>query len=281
MLRIKYHNRPTYIKTKWKELTLHEGKALLAIAKKLPGSIQELYRLKTLKEEGNAKREKQLLKQIKKEDEVKNLPLLYRQMIKIVSGLTDKELRHMWPGEIASLYYQYVMKFAVGLLVIPTYRAEGIRSFKHKGERYYLPASAEILDQNIPGVELTALEFTEVADLQLAADYPLENAEKIIAILCRPQRDGKIEAYNEQRCMKRAQSFESLPMSVVWEVFFCSARWSHIFAQYTQISSLEKQLEAKKARRSPTAGTPRWWKFLSTEAWARSSKRNKQKHTTT
>jgi hypothetical protein len=72
----------------------------------------------------------------------------------------------------------------------------------------------------VPGVGLSALQFTQSADFFSAMNKVAEGAyDKMryaIAILCLP----KGEKYDEQKMFERAELFEDLPMSVVWEVFF-------------------------------------------------------------
>jgi len=42
------------------------------------------------------------------------------------------------------------------------------------------------------------------------------------AVMCRE----KGEDYDEDKAMVRAEAFETLPMNIVWEVFFCITRLS-------------------------------------------------------
>ena len=93
----------------------------------------------------------------------------------------------------------------------------------------------------------TVFEFSEAADLELfskdLAGGKHERAANIISILCRPKdKSGKIEKYDEDVSLKRAESFKSLNMDIVWEVFFCLAEQSSMRIQYSTLKRLETAL---------------------------------------
>ena len=75
-----------------------------------------------------------------------------------------------------------------------------------------------------------------------------ELAANLIAILCRPEdkSTGKMEKYNEDVSVKRAERFTELNMKTVFNVFFCLNQGIIISRQSMTISSL---LEIAKEQR--------------------------------
>jgi len=91
---------------------------------------------------------------------------------------------------------------------------------------------------------VTAIEFTEAADLQLAEKAldggRIETLSNIIAIHCRL----KNEKYDEQKSLSRAELFmDELTMDVAWEVFFCLVELFNTLKKRSQIFLLAAELK--------------------------------------
>ena len=88
----------------------------------------------------------------------------------------------------------------------------------------------------------------------------LDVAANIVSILCRPKaEDGKVEKYDEARSLERAQTFLDLPMSIVWEVFFCTHEQLHTFFKTSAYGgaagTLNPRTQSRGLRLAPSAGT--------------------------
>jgi|GEM_PF-4038396 len=245
MVNLKIHNTKVKLKDEWKDISLREALELSKIAFSLPEYVKDLFHEK-LKESPDESRVEELIKQISPEDQFKKLPALYGDMLSLLSDISEPTLASMSPTERKVVYDHYLSPLVLGLIVWPAYESKGITSFKHKGTTYRLPSSTELFGYTKPGVSLTALEFTEIADLQIAAakmeEGQLSNAAKIIAIICRPEG----EAYDEVISGRRSEEFLDLPMDVVWEVFFSLVESTIILQQHSLLSIL--QVEADRLR---------------------------------
>ncbi len=130
-------------------------------------------------------------------------------------------------GNRSSIYNFYLIQLVYETLFFPNFELTGIKYFKFKGVKYYLPVTEDgIGDVKVPMADRTAIEFTESADLEAntAANAAgrFSTAANIIAILCRPKLEtGEIEPYNQRTVLDRAKIFLDLPMEIVFEVFFC------------------------------------------------------------
>jgi hypothetical protein len=256
MIKLEIHSEQVNLKDQWSDITLKEAIALYKVAKKLPDHVVSLYEEK-LKDKPDEKLIDQLSEKITIEEHQKKLPQIYGELIALLSNIRPELLKKLGPGERRVLYDHFLAQFVLGLLFWPAYKSEGIAYFSYKGTKYFLPMSSTLHNYIRPGVDLSALEFTEVADLQIAANHLEEgrftHASKIIAILCRP----KGETYDEQICGNRANEFLSLTMDKVWEVFFSLVECTIISQQHSLLSTLQAELDQlKDSKLKHTAGTP-------------------------
>ena len=61
----------------------------------------------------------------------------------------------------------------------------------------------------------------------------------------------KLEPYNEDTCLKRADEFKDLPMDIVWQVFFCLMQQSVLLNQNISISFLEGVQKQRRQEEVP------------------------------
>ncbi len=158
----------------------------------------------------------------------------------IMSGFTEAELSRANPYDIVSYFNRYLLQFVVELHVTEpiSYKPVGIKEFSHNGTTYKMPESLVIDELVLPLHSTTAIEFTESSNIMaLIADMGkggIKYLPLFVATYCRP--DG--EKFDEVKIQARAKEFETLPMSVAWEVFFCIQRLIAIFTinilNYTQ-----------------------------------------------
>lgn len=183
------------------------------------------------------------------EQQVKDFPLFYGMVIEQVTNIPREVVDMVLSEERTSFYEAHCLHFVLGLLYAPNLERTNIETFDWQGVTYYLPTTKNILSEQRPMANTSAIEFCESADLEIYSKNleggKFEVAANITAILCRPLG----EKYNEDLALARAESFKELPMSIIWEVFFCLIELSIISKQLEVISLLTK--EAMQGQEQP------------------------------
>lgn len=280
MVNLEVHSAKVKLRDKWEDITLKEAIELYKLARKLPDYVISLFEEK-LKEDPDEKRIAELSSKITAEDQFKVLPSIYGEMLQLLSNISEETLKKTTPVERKVLFDNFFAHLVLGLLFWPAYESQGINSFTHEGVEYFLPNSTKLFGYEKPGVDLTALEFTEMADLQIAAAHLEEgkfgNASKIIAILCRPEG----ESYDEVKSGNRAESFMSLTMDKVWEVFFSLVESTTILQQHSLLSTLRVEVGRLSVLKSKLmGGMPASWKLRKRGHLGISKKLKKRTRTT-
>lgn len=242
MIAIRVKNTEAELVENWSELTLKQGIELHRVAHQLPDTVKEMYRLmfEGFEEDSESmEKVKTLQAKITERQRVRELPQLYGDFIRILTTLDEEVIEKLTPLARTSFYNKHLLRFVIGILFFPVdFEPSNPDSFEIKGIKYYLPKSRTLYigseEVEEPFFEGTALEFTETADLELAAKEleggRFEMAANIIAILCRP----KGEPYNEQVSLIRVPTFKKhLQMDTVWEVFFCIIESFNIARTFT------------------------------------------------
>lgn len=208
----------------WSELTLQQGIELHKIAFRFPGVVKEMYALSFQK--GNESKIAELEATLTNVEKIKTLPRLYGDLIGLLTTFDVSFIRKIPPTVRTAFFNKFVLKFVLGILFFPNdLKYKSLERFILQGVTYELPKDRIIqigLDTfTEPFANGTAIEFTEVADLEISSKGMqggrFEMAANIIAILCRPSG----EVYNENISLSRVSKFMTLPMDIVWQVFFC------------------------------------------------------------
>lgn len=250
----------------WSELTLEEGITLSRLCERFPVAVQGYYSdLLEGKDELAVLMKKEADLSI--EEKAKTLPQLYAEILLVLIAPQDREvfthqlLPYMSPRYVEKLYDTVALPLALGILFFPP--AEQYQTiidaghFTLDGVSYQLPRSREIPlgDRTIQEymADVTAVEFCETADLDLAARQlnagKLEYAANIVAILCRPAG----ESYDERQSLQRVPLFrQKLTMDVVWAVFFYTVQQYGLLIGYTHIYSKAAQVGTVKAVKAET-----------------------------
>lgn len=241
---------PVKICNEWSDLTLRQGVKLYAIADRFPDAVKELYScyLETQTDAIVAKRT-ELENRITDEQRIKVLPKLYGEVMELLTDIDAAIIKQLLPDQRTAFYQKYLAKFVIGVLHFPIdLNVQNITSFELEGTRYELPTTRKFnigLQEIVePFANTSIIEFTEAADLQLAAKQ-LEGGKiavlsNICGILCRPEG----EAYNENVSLQRAAYFmDKLTMDIAWEVFFCLVG---VFSTLKQRSQIFSNLHAIK-----------------------------------
>lgn len=226
-------------------LTLKNAIKLMELP--MPESLKELYdsillndKMKTYKELHSKLTSKQLYKEH---------PKFYGEVLKTVSDIPDNVVHYIDPESRIEFYTDYIEADFLDIYFgIPNnYKCQNITEFEFKGVEYQMPESLNLFDKLIPAYNETALTFTEASDIMVKVhdlkDVGIKAMSGIVAIYCRK----KGEKYNEKLVIERDKLFLGLPMSVIWEVFFCITKLLNLSAKQliTYTNEVNEQLIAQ------------------------------------
>ncbi len=203
----------------WGEITLSTGIEVAKIVASFPESWLNAQKLRL---EGKEEKALKMEANFSDKQRLKIIPRIYGEIIEVLSDIPKELIKRFSRFERVYLFESYLMDIALGLALTPySYEMRGIESFKFEGVNYHLPTAKKFLENEVPMSSTTAVEFAETADLQVEAAKveggQFDSMPLVIAILCRP----KGEPYDEDKAIERAEIFKALPMTEVWEVFFC------------------------------------------------------------
>lgn len=197
--KVEYH-----LKASWSEITIAEAIKLQAIP--IPERLMQL--IQTGQDNTT------------KADLLKTFPDYFGKVICTLSDIPMEVIDHIHAGDRAGIYSEYLKGLICDLVFMQSANVATVESFTFEGVEYKLPHTAEVFGKGLPFYGVSAVTFTEMADLQLAvsdlAAGGLKAAPMLIAVACREV--GTL--YNEGNTIALANRFEQLPMSVFWQVFF-------------------------------------------------------------
>lgn len=259
---------------RWDEMTIAKGIELSTLCLKAPAKLLDYYSIiagiGTIE-----KKEEHLAKWSEAVGDVeliKEFPEFYGRVMVCLSDIPEELMKFASQSTRVVYYKKFFESFVIGILHNPIdYKHRNILDFIFKGKRYCLPVTRNILGNDKPMADATAIEFTESADLQIASKNleagQFEYSANIIAILCRPMMAGILEPYDEKVSLERAEKFKALKMDIVWEVFFCLQKQINLFNLNMVNYFLMKTVAERKASQADLksmAGTPK--SYLQPEA---------------
>jgi len=209
---------------KWEEMSIEQAIDLLPVLYSLPESWRKVYQLQFTENPDKAISEIE----ISDEDLIVNIPKVYGDIIEKLTDIPKEVIDFISPESSVVFYNQYLLPFAIGLLVHPyNYEYKQMKSFVCDGAEYFFPLwEKDVNGEYRPISDLEAIAFTESADLQLAGakveQGKFNYVPHIIAIFCKAQG----EKYDEKEVLRKAELFKKLPVTVAWEVFFYSTAFS-------------------------------------------------------
>lgn len=160
-------------------------------------------------------------------------PEYYRKVINCLTNIPLKVIHTLTLDQVSQIYEYYLKPFVVTLIyhapviqyfnTIKDYEPPVINKFRIGLNTYYLPETVNIMDQEIPLAKEPIISYTEAADVFKTIRFTQHDIRRLalfMAIYCRK----KGEAYDQYKALRRQELFMRLPMSVVWGVFFCTAK---------------------------------------------------------
>jgi hypothetical protein len=250
MISVKINGKDYQIKNDWKDITIQEAASVLNI--KIPDSLKKCYDVSFqsshLPEEEYNKKVDEVTKEISIEDQFKAIPGYFSEVLEVLSDIPHEVVLKTDVVSIKTLYHSYLKPVVEGMYFTPmNYKPIDITYFDFEGERFLLPTNKTIFGKSVPMADISALEFTESADLlihvsAMTKDRDFARVANLISILCRPEG----EEYNEKVSLERAERFKKLTMDLTWDVFFSLIAPLVIAGQSVLISSLQKEVQKGK-----------------------------------
>ena len=292
----------------WHEIPVKKAEQLYEVCKDMPQQLRQRYELMIQEQTPSVKHKiGELEKEITHKQLIKEFPVFYGNVICALSTISKKDMKRCFPEWRAVVYREHFSSYVIGILFQAydydhkeikeftfnhgKYDAMGRLKKKGKDITYVFPRSREVLDQDRPMGQSSAIEFAEAADLRVfSAELEggvFSRVANIVSILCRPEITKKIsdlteeekdhdvvknalkeakgktvtfiEIYDEQTCLDRAEEFDNLTMDVIWEVFFYSVQSflsssrAIIISSHLQALGLAKQLLVQES--NTTVGT--------------------------
>jgi len=148
------------------------------------------------------------------------------EMTAIAIGAEKDTIMYVNHDHVVYLFFKYLLVMIKDLKSDKpeSYSPQLITEFTHKGKRYFMPESLMIGENVVLQHGQNPKVFIEASNL--LAQYSKMRKEGIkimplfIASVVKEQRD---ELFDEKVISERAEQFTDLPMSIVWEVFFCTS----------------------------------------------------------
>lgn len=272
MLNIEVNNTPYKAFHDWSEMPLSLAVSIHSlISEQMPEKLKLFYALISAPDDQAVKEEaiKEWYEKLEDEERIKQLPAFYGKAMTLLTTIPEDIIAKINPADRDVFYKTFCEKFVYGILYWPNnLELKHIKSFVLNKEEYFLPETKNIMGTERPFYSRTAIEFTEVADLEIFAKQmtggKYEVAANIISILCRKKipvdpktlptikADQKtldtikaskklvLEPYVEEVSLERAEKFLSLTMDIVFEVFFCLSTHIIISNQLMTISLLKE-----------------------------------------
>lgn len=205
-------------------MTIAQAIDLLPVLYELPASLRKVYHLQFTENPDKAISEIE----ITDEELIKIAPTVYGDIIEKLTDIPREVIDYISPESRVAFYNEYLLPFAIGLLVHPyNYEYQKMKSFVCEGVEYLFPLwEKDVNGEFKPISNMEAIAFTESADLQLAGakveSGKFDYIPHIIAVFCK----AKGEKYDEKEVLRKAELFKQLPVTVAWEVFFYSTAFS-------------------------------------------------------
>ncbi len=250
MIKVSVEGNDYALKSEWDDITLEEYRGLCA--HKIPASLKKRY-------ERIVSGQYDKLEVESYRDLVKVHPKYYGEIIAMVSDIPKEVIDRMHWEIRTKLFNEYLLHFAetqvapLPLVItedgkVNFYEGYNAASFILNGEHFYFPESLEYGGIRTPLSKEKIVSFAEASDIEVAihefGEKGIDGMAQMCAVYLRKER----EEHSDELVIKRTEQFKDLPMSVVWEVFFCIMRLGEQFMSDMQsyldtLQQTEKSLQ--------------------------------------
>jgi hypothetical protein len=210
----------------WQDITLEKFGELIAI--EMPLKLKNKW-LALLKKDDSLYEE--FDRQVQFKDVVKSFPEYYGKILSFCSTIPQSVVDNIDWKIREQLFNEYFIHFCMTSLAdFPLVKTEqGLaqydpvlpKSFEFEGKTFFLPESLDRGGKLIPLGRESIVTFSEAADIEIAlnewSEKGIDSMAQVTAVYC--LLEG--EKHSDELVMERTEIFKKLPMSTVWEVFFC------------------------------------------------------------
>ncbi len=211
------------LRNEWDDITLAEFRGLYAIP--VPAKLRQRWGALI----GGMAKEYDAIVDTHREI-VKVYPDYYGKVIAMMSDIPAEVLKYVDWSLRERLFNDYLWHFAATTLAPAPLIMDGqlrwmepvkATGFTFKGEQYNLPESLFYGGREVPCKDEKIATFAEASDIDIALHEWGEKGIDAMAQVCAVYLRKPGEQHSDELVIERAEMFKELPMSAVWEVFFC------------------------------------------------------------
>ena len=170
-----------------------------------------------------------------------------KQVFKILTGFEDVD--NIEQCSIVHYFSKYMVKFVYDLKAPQpsSYVPKLINSFTHNGVKYLLPESLDLGVNIVLQHSQTTKSFIEASNLLAQFSALKKDGFKALPLFVASLVKVDVnEEWDESVIVDRSAQFETLPMNVIWEVFFCTSQLIIKYGSDTLQSMIEVQNRENK-----------------------------------
>ena len=232
MMTVEVKGNRYHIKSEWSDITIKDAGAILMIERSQ--RLTDFFSGKDI--------------DLTIEERGKELPKFAGDLLALCSDIPNEVIDMMHPSLRIELCNESCAKFISGLITMSAtgLKLDLIKSFTHECKLYVLPSWGELDGIKTPFIDLDALTFAEMADLQnslIGITVPNEfsrYASLLVAVSCRDIS----KKYSESEILKEAKGLLNLHMNLFFEVFFSTVVELTTYYQCT-LHNLQQVLKAQ------------------------------------
>ena len=208
---------------KWDDITLEEFQRLFDIP--IPAKLRQRWEALI----GGKEKEYDAIADTHREI-IKTYPEYYGKIIGRLSDIPEDVIKYIDWSLRERLFNDYLWQFvattlAPGPLVmdgqLKWMESNKATGFIFEGETYNLPESLFYGGREVPCKDEKIVTFAEASDIDIALHEWGEKGIDAMASVCAVYLRRPGEQHSDKLVVERTELFKRLPMSAVWEVFFC------------------------------------------------------------
>lgn len=242
MIAVKIEGSEYSLKDDWDDITLREFQDICRLS--VPSKLKERYVALLSGDTAKYDQIKDTYREV-----VKTHPKFYGEVIRLLSNIPKEVIDRIEWSVRTRLYSEYLLPFVETTLAplpleardgkIEYYKPVGAKAFSLNGETFYFPESLMYGGREIPMAKEKIVTFAEASDIQIALHEWGEQGIDAMAQVCAVYLRKEGEQHTDELVLQRMEQFKDLPMSVVWEVFFCTTELGLRYASDLQAFSQE------------------------------------------
>ena len=151
------------------------------------------------------------------------------QVKALVGKFTDAPLDVVPPQQVMYWFLNDALPVWTALRSpVPAINVRFIETFTHEGIEYRMPERLELGQDVVLQHSQDVKRFVEASNLLKAySEMRIEGIKAMPFFIAVVVREANEVDFDEARVAARAERFKTLPMDIVWEVFFCTSQLLH------------------------------------------------------